>query len=106
MLCCRILDLTDISCGSWDTHLGEEWYLGLARQAGRYFFSGLVCVGHFQLRGLKGKKSTPSVGWEAPVKSHRSISRRCTERAGHRLEAVTLDYGTQAFIFHSRLILI
>jgi hypothetical protein len=25
-----------------------------------------------QLEGLRGKKSTPSVGWEVPVKSHRS----------------------------------
>jgi hypothetical protein len=25
MLHCRILELTDLSCGSWDTHIGEEW---------------------------------------------------------------------------------
>jgi hypothetical protein len=29
-----------------------------------------VCVhGPFVARGLRGKKSTPSVGWEVPVKS-------------------------------------
>jgi hypothetical protein len=22
---CRIFDLTDLSCGRWDTQLGEEW---------------------------------------------------------------------------------
>jgi hypothetical protein len=34
----------------------------------RVFF--VVCVrGPFAARGNKGKKSTPSVGWEVPVKS-------------------------------------
>jgi hypothetical protein len=27
----KILDLTDLACGSWDTQHGEEWYLSLAR---------------------------------------------------------------------------
>jgi hypothetical protein len=34
-------------------------------------FSGIVCVAPLQLGGLRGKKSTPSVGWEVPVRSHR-----------------------------------
>jgi hypothetical protein len=38
-------------------------------------FSGIVCVASLQLRGLRGKKSTPSVGWEVPVRSHRLASR-------------------------------
>jgi hypothetical protein len=33
---------------------------------------GLVFVAPLWLGGLRGKKSTPSVGWEVPVKSHRS----------------------------------
>jgi hypothetical protein len=37
-------------------------------------FSGTVCVAPLQLRGLRGKKSTPSVGWEVLVRSHQSIS--------------------------------
>jgi hypothetical protein len=24
-LCYRILDWTDLACGSWDTQLGDEW---------------------------------------------------------------------------------
>jgi hypothetical protein len=34
------------------------------------------------LRGLRGKKSTPSIGWEVPVKSHRSTSGSCMKRMG------------------------
>jgi hypothetical protein len=38
-----------------------------------------VCVAPLWLGGLRGKKSTPSIGWEVPVKSYRSASRSCTE---------------------------
>jgi hypothetical protein len=58
------------------------------------------------LGGLRGKKSTPSVGWEVPVKSQRSTSGSGMERAGQRLRAVTLGYGMHAFILNGRLILI
>jgi hypothetical protein len=57
------------------------------------------------LRGLRGKKSTPSVGWEVLVKSHRSTSGSCMERVGQRLRVVTLGYGMHAFILHGRLLL-
>jgi hypothetical protein len=33
------------------------------------------------LGGLRGKQSTPSVGWEVPVRSRRSASESGTERA-------------------------
>jgi hypothetical protein len=36
-------------------------------------------VSPLRLGGLRGKKSTPSIGWEVPVKSHRSTSGSCTE---------------------------
>jgi hypothetical protein len=39
-----------------------------------------VC-GPFAVRGLRGKKSTPSVEWEVLVKSHRSASENWTEWA-------------------------
>jgi hypothetical protein len=58
-----------------------------------------------RLGGLRGKKSTPSVGWEVPVKSHRSTSGSWMERVGQRLGAVTLGYGTHVFILNGRLIL-
>jgi hypothetical protein len=32
-------------------------------------FLWFVCVAPLRLGGLRGKKSTPSVGWEIPVKS-------------------------------------
>jgi hypothetical protein len=38
-------------------------------------------VAPLRLGGLRGKKSTPSVGWEVPVRSHRLASGSWTERA-------------------------
>jgi hypothetical protein len=35
----------------------------------------VVSVAPLRLGGLRGKKSTPSVGWEVPVRSHRLASR-------------------------------
>jgi hypothetical protein len=45
----------------------------------------IVYVAPLWLGGLRGKKSTPSIDWEVPVKSHRSTSGSFTERAGHQL---------------------
>jgi hypothetical protein len=64
----------------------------------------LVCVAPLWLRGLRGKKSTPIVGWEVPVKSQRSESGRGMERARQRLGAVDLGYDTHAFTLNGRLI--
>jgi hypothetical protein len=41
----------------------------------------IVCTAPLRLGGLRGKKSTPSIGWEVLVKSRRSASGSCTERA-------------------------
>jgi hypothetical protein len=57
------------------------------------------------LGGLRGKKSTPSIGWEVPVKSHRSTSGRSMERAGQRLRAGDLGYGTLPLFLHGRFLL-
>jgi hypothetical protein len=62
-------------------------------------------VAPLRLGGLRGKKSTPSIGWEVPVKSHRSTSGSCMERAGQRLRVDDLGYGTLTFILHGRLLL-
>jgi hypothetical protein len=35
----------------------------------------LLCVAPLRLGGLRGKKSTPSVGWEVPVRYRRLASR-------------------------------
>jgi hypothetical protein len=32
-------------------------------------FYGFLCVTPLRLVGIRGKKSTPSIGWEVPVKS-------------------------------------
>ena len=56
------------------------------------------------IRGLRGKKSTPSVGWEVPVKSHRSESESNTERAGQQIRAGDLGYGTLPLFLHGRLL--
>jgi hypothetical protein len=37
-------------------------------------FLGIVCVAPLWLGGLRAKKSTPSVDWEVPVRSHRLAS--------------------------------
>jgi hypothetical protein len=63
-----------------------------------------VCVAPLWLGGLRGKKSTPSIGWEVPVKSHRSASGSCTERAGQQLRAGDLGYGTLPLFLHGRLL--
>jgi hypothetical protein len=41
-------------------------------------------VAPLRLGGLRGKQSTPSVGWEVPVRSRRSASGSGTERADRR----------------------
>ena len=43
-------------------------------------FFGIVCVAPLHLGGLKGKKSTPSIGWEVSVRSQRLASDSDTKR--------------------------
>jgi hypothetical protein len=42
-------------------------------------FSGIVCMTPLWLGGLRGNKITHSIGWEVPVRSHRSASESWTE---------------------------
>jgi hypothetical protein len=49
------------------------------RRAETLVISG-ACVAPLRLGGLRGKKSTPSVGWEVPVSFPWSASRGGTER--------------------------
>jgi hypothetical protein len=44
-----------------------------------------VCVAPLQIGGLRGKKSTPSIGSKVLMKSHGSASGSCMERTGHQL---------------------
>jgi hypothetical protein len=43
-------------------------------------FSSIVCVAPLWLGGLRGRKSTPSIGWKVPVRSHGSASWSWTKR--------------------------
>jgi hypothetical protein len=52
-----------------------------------------------------GKKSTPSIGWEVPMKSHRSERGNCMECVGQRLRADDLGYNVHALFLHGRLLL-
>jgi hypothetical protein len=58
-------------------------------------FFGIVCVAPLQLGGLRGKKSTPSVGWEVPVRSHRLESRSWME---HACGTTTSDHLPMAMV--------
>jgi hypothetical protein len=55
-------------------------------------------VAPLRLGGLRGKKSTPSIGWEVPVKSRRSASeelhgaRRTSFRAGDQATIRSLHF--------------
>jgi hypothetical protein len=62
-------------------------------------FSGIVCVAPLWLGGLRGKKSTPSVGWEVPVRSHRLASGSWMERVwDNDFRAFTFGYGMHVYI--------
>jgi hypothetical protein len=54
----------------------------------------IVCVAPLRLGGLRGKKSTPSIGWEVPVRSRRSASGSGTEHG------MTFEAGDQATVHH------
>jgi hypothetical protein len=54
--------------------------------------------------GVRGKKSTPSIDLEVPVKSHQSKRGRCIERARQQLRASDLGYDTLPLFLHGRLL--
>jgi hypothetical protein len=72
-------------------------------------FSGIVCVAPLQFRGLRGKNSTPSVGWEVPVRSCRSkrvgqsVRRTTTLEHSHLAKVHWLSYYLQYNSIYARL---
>jgi hypothetical protein len=87
---CRNFILTELSLmGVGIPSLGNEWYLDLASWVLEFY--GIVCMAPLQLGGIKGKKSTPSIGWEVPVRSHRLASRSWMERGREN------DFGSSAY---------
>jgi hypothetical protein len=63
-----------------------------------------MCMAPLWLGGLRGNKSTPSVAWEVPVKSHQSASGSCMEHAGQQLTAGYLGYDKLPLFLHGRLL--
>jgi hypothetical protein len=57
------------TCESWDTKLGERVEALPCEESLGAIVVGFLCVAPLRLGGLRGKKSTPSISWEVPVKS-------------------------------------
>jgi hypothetical protein len=61
--------------------------------------SSIVCMDPLRLGGLGGKKSTPSVGSEVPVRPHQLASGSWLECArDNDFRAFTFGYGTHVYI--------
>jgi hypothetical protein len=67
-LCCQNYCGLCFTCESWDTKLEERVEALPCEEAWSYCF-WFLCVAPLRLGGIRGKKSTPSIGWEVPVKS-------------------------------------
>jgi hypothetical protein len=102
MLRCRNIYLTDLLVGVGIPSSVRSGSSALRGELGASRNLWIVCVAPLRLGGLRGKKSTPSIGWEVPVKSRWSASGSCTERAGHHSErAIRQRYAL--FILYGRL---
>jgi hypothetical protein len=80
-LCYRNIYLTDLLVGVGIPSSERSGSSALRGKLGASRNLWIVCVAPLGLGGLRGKKSTPSIGWEVPVKSRRSARGSCTERA-------------------------
>jgi hypothetical protein len=80
MLRCRNIYLTDLLVGVGITSSERSGCSALRGELGARRNLWIVCVAPLWLGGLRGKKSTPSIGWEVPVKSQQSTSSSRTER--------------------------
>jgi hypothetical protein len=56
------------TCESWDTKLEERVEALPCEASLGAIVVGFLCVAPLRLGGLRGKKSTPSIGWEVLVK--------------------------------------
>jgi hypothetical protein len=79
MLRCRNIELTDFLVGVGIPISERSGSSALRGELGARRNLWIVCVAPLRLGGLRGKKSTPSIGWEVPVRSRRSTSGSCTE---------------------------
>jgi hypothetical protein len=78
-LCCWILFLTIFSL--WELGHRARITSSSSTLRGELGASILwfVCVAPLQLGGLMGKKSTPNIGWEVPVRTQRLVRRSWTK---------------------------
>jgi hypothetical protein len=61
------IDLTDLLVGVETPSSERSGSSALRGELGARRNLWIVCVAHLRLWGLRGKKSTPSVGWEVPM---------------------------------------
>jgi hypothetical protein len=60
--------LTSLLVESWDCKLVQEVEASPCEGKFVLLCFWFLCVAPLRLGGLRGKKSTPSIGWEVPVK--------------------------------------
>jgi hypothetical protein len=80
MLHYRNIYLTDLLVGVGITSSERSGCSALRGKLGARRNLWIVCVAPLWHGGLRGKKSTPNLGWEVPVKSQRSTSSSHMER--------------------------
>jgi hypothetical protein len=62
-----------------------------------------VCVARLQLEVLRGKKSTPNIGWEVPMKSQRLASR---SRMEHQCLGISSSPSSTVTVFLLRIVIV
>ena len=82
---CRNISLIDLLVGVGIPISERSGCSALRGEIGARRNLWIVCVAPLRLGGLRGKKSTPSIGWEVPVKSQWSVGENCTEHMGLHL---------------------
>jgi hypothetical protein len=62
-----------------------------------------VCMAPLRLGGIKGKKSTPSIGWEVPVKYQILASGIQTE---HQCRGISSSPSSSVTVFLLRIVIV
>jgi hypothetical protein len=66
-------------------------------------FLWFVCMAPLWLRGIRGKKSTPSVGWDVPVRSQRLANRNWMEQ---KHMTTTSNSSSSVMVFRVKLLIV
>jgi hypothetical protein len=94
MLRCRNIDLTDLLVGVGISSSKRSGSSALRGELGARQNLWIVCVAPLRLGGLRGKKSTPSIGWEVLVRSRRLAIGSCMEHGQHLEQAKRQQYAS------------